>query len=179
MRRFLCMETARHKQLVVGEHVRFNVPVRGEGRGTLIIGKRSVFGYRPAPCLGTGGILLQARHPDASITIGDANAFSNNVAIIANEQVVVRDGCQIGDQVAIYDCDFHEISPTSRVDSPGPARPVVIGNNVWLGSRAMVLKGVTIGDNSVIGAMSVVTKSVPANCIAAGNPAKVIRAIEQ
>jgi maltose O-acetyltransferase len=179
MGRFLCMEKARHKQLVVGEHVCFNVPVRGEGEGTLIIGNRNTFGYRLGPYLGTGGILLQARHPDATITIGDANAFSNNVAIVANEQVLVRDGCQIGDQVVIYDCDFHEISPKSRVDSPGPARPVVIGNNVWLGSRAMVLKGVTIGDNSVIGAMSVVTKSVPANCIAAGNPAKVIRAIER
>ena len=179
MRRLLWLEKGRHRQLVVGEHVCFNVPVLGEGKGTVIIGNRNMFGYRLAPCLGTGAILLQARHPDATITIGDANAFSNNVAIVANEQVVVRDGCQIGDQVAIYDCDSHEISPTNRNDSPGPTRPVVIGSNVWLGSRVMVLKGVTIGDNSVIGAMSVVTKSIPANSIAAGNPAKVIRSIER
>lgn len=55
--------------------------------------------------------------------------------------------------------------------------PVTIGNNVWLGSRVMILKGVSIGDNSVIGASSVVTKPIPANCIAAGNPAKIIRYI--
>jgi maltose O-acetyltransferase len=85
--------------------------------------------------------------------------------------------CQIGDQVAIYDCDFHEINPSTRDRSYGPTSPVVIGNNVWLGSRVIVLKGVTIGDNSVVGAMSVVTKSIPANCVAAGIPARIIRHI--
>ncbi len=57
-------------------------------------------------------------------------------------------------------------------------KPVRIGNNVWIGSRVMVLKGASIGDNSVIAAMSVVTSAIPANCVAAGVPAKVIRKIE-
>jgi len=178
LRSFLFLERTGHKQLVVGKHVRFNVPVRGAGKGILIIGNRNAFGYGPAPRLGTGEILLQARDHKATISIGDANTFSNNVVIVANEKVVIGDGCQIGDPVAIYDCDFHEISPAVRNRSFGPTQPVIIGNNVWLGSRVMVLKGVTIGDNSVIGAMSVVTKSIPSNCIVAGNPAKVIRAIE-
>lgn len=178
LRRFLWLEKGRHRRLIVGKHVRFNVPVRGDGEGTLIIGNRNLFGYRPAPRLGTGEILLQARHPSATLTIGDANIFSNNVSIVANGEIAIGFGCQIGDQVSVYDCDFHEINPQTRCQSVGPVRPVSIGNNVWLGSRVMVLKGVTIGENSVVAAMSVVTKSVPANCIVGGNPAKIIRSIE-
>jgi acetyltransferase-like isoleucine patch superfamily enzyme len=79
---------------------------------------------------------------------------------------------------AVYDCDFHEVNQCIRSQGLGRSKPVHIGNNVGLGSRVMVLKVVTIGDNSVIAAMSVVTKSVPANCVAAGVPAKVIRSIE-
>lgn len=177
-RRFLWLENGRHKQLVVGKQVRFNVPVRGEGEGTLIIGNRNSFGFLPSIRLGTGEILLQARDPNATITIGEANAFSNNVSLVANGQISIGDRCAIGDLVTIYDCDFHEVTPQTRGSSPGPIRPVSIGNHVWLGSRVMILKGVTIGDNSVVAAMSVVTKSIPANCVAGGNPAKIIRAIE-
>jgi maltose O-acetyltransferase len=178
LRRFLWLEKGRHRQLVVGEYVRLNVPVRAEGEGTLIIGNHNAFGYGPAPRLGTGEILLQARNPNARIVIGEANMFSNNVSIVANQQITIGDRCAIGDLVSIYDCDFHEINPATRYRSDGQTKPVHIGNNVWLGSRVIVLKGVTIGDNSVIAAASVVTKSIPANCIAAGNPAKVIRLIQ-
>lgn len=122
--------------------------------------------------------MVQARSPESEIIIGERNAFSNNVAIVANERITVGNDCQIGDLVAIYDCDFHEINPATRNRSAGPTGPVSIGNNVWLGSRVMVLKGVSIGDNSVVAAMSVVTKSIPANCVVAGIPAKVIRSIE-
>jgi len=178
LQRFLWLENHRHKRLVVGKHVRFNVPLRGEGEGTLLIGDRSWFGYRPAFRLGTGEILLQARHRNATITIGEANTFSNNVCICSNEQITIGDNCQIGDLVSIFDCDFHEINPATRNHSAGLTKPVIIGNNVWLGSRVLVLKGVTIGDNSVIAAASVVTKRIPANCIAGGNPAKIIRFIQ-
>jgi maltose O-acetyltransferase len=178
LRRFLWVEKATHKRLIVGKQVRFNVPVRGEGEGTLIIGDRNMLGFRPAPRLGTGEILLQARNPEAGIVIGEANAFSNNVSIVANQQITIGDRCLIGDLVSIYDCDFHEINPVSRNRSAGLTKPVIIGNNVWLGGRVIVLKGVAIGDNSVIAAASVVTKPIPANSIAAGNPAKVIRLIQ-
>jgi maltose O-acetyltransferase len=96
---------------------------------------------------------------------------------VATKSIVIGNGCQIGDLVAIYDTDFHEINPATRNNSTGECAPVHIGNNVWLGSRVIVLKGVTIGDNSVVAAMSVVTKSLPTNCIAAGVPAKVVKAI--
>ena len=79
--------------------------------------------------------------------------------------------------MAIYDCDFHEINPESRNASVGQILPVSIGDNVWLGSRIMVLKGVSIGSHSVIAAGSIVTQSIPSRCIAAGIPAKVIKKI--
>lgn len=76
----------------------------------------------------------------------------------------------------IVDSDFHGIPPDARAE-PSPSQPVHIGNNVWLGSRVMVLKGVTIGDNAVVAAGGVVTKDVPANTLAGGVPAKVLRII--
>jgi maltose O-acetyltransferase len=161
----------------VGSGNHFHVPVRNGGRGSLIIGAKNCFGYLPAHRLGSGEILLQPRDAEAEIIIGEGNSLSNNVSIIAMGRIVIGDQCLIGDLVAIFDCDFHEIDPMNRKRSAGPVLPVQIGNNVWIGSRAVILKGVTIGDNSVIGAMSVVTKPVPPNSIAAGNPAKVISQI--
>lgn len=79
--------------------------------------------------------------------------------------------------VSIFDTDFHCIPSENRNRSLGKVAPVVISNNVWLGSRVMVLKGVTIGENSIIAAGAVVAKSIPPNVIAAGVPAKVIRTI--
>lgn len=176
--RFRWVEGPHHQRLVIGRRTRFYVPVRSAGRGALQIGSENAFGWRAAPRSGTGEILLQPRAKTSQVVIGNRNAFSNNVSLIAMGQIVLGDGCQIGDQVAIYDCDFHEIDPSNRNRSVGPILPVRIGDNVWLGSRVMVLKGVTIGHNSVVAAMSVVTKSVPDNCVVAGNPANIIRKFE-
>jgi len=152
----------------IGPGCRFHVPLRvAGGRGLLQIGSGNSFGCSMAPCVGNGAILLQPRDPNSQIRIGCENWFSNNVAIVAMSRIEIGDGCQIGDQVAIYDCDFHEVDPNHRNRSVGPTSPVRVGNNVWLGSRVLILKGVTIGDNSVVGAMSLVTRSIPANCIVA------------
>jgi acetyltransferase-like isoleucine patch superfamily enzyme len=124
--RFLWLEKGRHRQVVVGKLIRFNVPVRGGGEGTLIIGNRNSFGFCLAPRQGTGEILLQARHPDAKIVIGEANVFNNNFSMIANDQITIGNGCQIGELVTIYDCDFHEIDPLTRNHSAGLTKPVII-----------------------------------------------------
>ena len=176
-RRFVWWEGPSLRYLRIGPRTRALVPLRSGGAGRLVVGDGNSFGYGAAPVMGTGEILLQPRHPAAEIRIGDGNLFSNNVTIVANERIEIGDGCQIGDQVAIYDCDFHEIAPATRNRSCGPTRPVSIGNNVWLGSRVIVLKGVSIGENSVVAAMSVVTVSIPPNSIAAGVPARVVRTI--
>ncbi|MFZ2446303.1 MAG: acyltransferase [Syntrophobacteraceae bacterium] len=175
---FVIRGSAGCRRFEVGTGNAFNVPVRGEGPGTLIIGSKNSFGYRPAPRQGSGRILLQARGLGAEIRIGNGCASSNNISIIATQLISIGDDCLIGDNVVITDSDAHEIDPVLRASGPGPSKPVFIGKNVWLGSRVMVMKGVTIGDNSVIGAMSLVNKSIPPNCVAAGNPAKVLRNLE-
>jgi maltose O-acetyltransferase len=165
-------------RLTMDKGNRFNVPMRVNGKGTVTIGSGNSFGFGMATILGNGTILIQARTPQARITIGEKNATSNNISIVATDSINIGNRCQIGELVAIYDSDFHEINPAARNASAGEGAPVNIGNNVWLGSRVMVLKGVSIGDNSVVAAMAVVTKSLPSNCVAAGVPAKVVRIIE-
>jgi maltose O-acetyltransferase len=176
--RFKMLEGMCHSGISIGNATVFHVPVRSGGRGTVIIGDKNSFGFWGAPRLGSGEILLQPRHCNARIVIGNENAFSNNVSLIAMTEISIGNRCLIGDQVSILDSDFHEISPSSRHSGPGQSAAVKVGNNVWLGARAMILKGVSIGDNTVVGAMSLVTTSLPANCLAAGNPARMIRIID-
>jgi maltose O-acetyltransferase len=175
---FLFGEKPRHKSIELGEGVTFFAPVRGGGQGTIRIGKETKLGFLPAFRFGSGEIMLQARSPEAEIVIGENCWFSNNVELTAARSIKIGNHCLIGQAVSILDADFHEINPATRMRSEGIVGPVNIGNNVWVGSRTMVLKGVSIGDNSVIGAMSLVTKDIPANCVAAGNPARVVRKLE-
>lgn len=142
------------------------------------MGTKNTFGYSLAPRLGDGAVMLQPREAASIISIGNCNVFSNNIAIIATQRICFGSGCLIGDQVMVLDFDGHEIAAASRKRGSGVSIPVHIGNNVWLGSRTMILKGVSIGDNTVIGAMSVVVKSLPPNCVAAGVPAKILRKLE-
>lgn len=154
------------------------VPVRCDGSGTVIIGPDVVVGFRPAPRLGSGEVLLQARGEGSVISIGGGSKLSNNVSIVAEKRISVGQKCLIGDSVCITDTDAHPTDPLLRHDSSGEVSEVIIGDNVWLGSRVMVLKGSSIGDNSVIAACAVVTGSIPANVIAAGVPATVIRPLK-
>ncbi|MCU0473444.1 MAG: acyltransferase [Bacteroidales bacterium] len=108
---------------------------------------------------------------EAIIEIGDNCGFSGTV-IGAFKYIKIGKNVRSGANVLITDSDWHP--EDSRSGSP---RPVIIGENVWLGGNSVVLKGVNIGENAVIGANSVVTKNIPANVIAAGNPCKVIRII--
>lgn len=109
---------------------------------------------------------------NAELSIG--NTFINReVKIICNENIKIGDGCIIAMGTVIRDNDGgnHQILSPEYTN----AKPVKIGNHVWLGENSMVLKGVTIGDGAVVAASSVVTKDVPPRCLVAGTPAKVIR----
>jgi len=151
-----------------------NVPVRLDGIGMVSIGDKVSLGYPAGPRQGNGEILLQARTSNSRIVIGTRTAFSNNVSVIACLGVYIGADCLIGDMVSVVDSDFHGLSPENRKEQ-GKSAPVTIGDNVWLGARVMVLKGVTIGSGSLIGAGSVVTRDIPPRCLAAGSPARVIR----
>ena len=144
--------------------LRLAVPLRVDGKGSVDIGENVMLGFRLAPMVGNGHIMLQAREPSARINIGKGCIFSDNVTVIASQKVTIGDNTLIGDQVMIVDSDFHGCDPWRRTE-PGITKPVVIGNNVWIGSRCIILRGVSIGDNSVVAAGAVVTESIPANTI--------------
>lgn len=152
-----------------------SVPVRIDGQGTVKLGKGVKFGYRPASRLGSGEVHIQARTGTSHIAIGEGTHINNNSSFIIVDSLVIGSGCLIGDRVSIIDSDFHDSDPVLRHVSEGKSKPVRLGDNVWIGSNSTILKGVSIGDNTVVGAMSLVTKSLPPNCIAGGNPAKVIK----
>jgi acetyltransferase-like isoleucine patch superfamily enzyme len=117
---------------------------------------------------------------NASIEIGDDVGISGTT-ICAAVSIRVGNRCLLGADTMIFDTDFHPLSPDgrryARPEWKEISSPVVIEDDVFLGARTIVMKGVTIGTGSVIGAGSVVTKSIPAGVVAAGNPAKVIRQI--
>lgn len=108
--------------------------------------------------------------------------FGNNIyanfglTLVDDTHIYVGDCCMFGPNVVIATAG-HPILPELREQAYQYNAPVHIGRNVWIGAGALIVPGITIGDNSVIGAGSVVTKDVPANVIAVGNPAKVLREI--
>lgn len=111
-----------------------------------------------------------------NIHIGD-NFFANfNLTILDEARVVIGSHAFIGPNVSIYTA-CHPLDADTRNTSVEWAEPVTIGDNVWIGGGVTILPGVTIGDNCVIGAGAVVTHDIPADSVAAGNPAKVIRKI--
>ena len=109
-----------------------------------------------------------------NITVGEGT-FAN-YGLVALDVVEIRIGahCQIGPNVQLL-TSVHPLEPTPRACSLEAADPITIGDNVWLGGGVIVCPGVTIEDNCVVGAGSVVTKDVPAGSLAVGNPARVLR----
>lgn len=112
--------------------------------------------------------------PGARLVIGAGSYLNQGCTLAATRSIEIGERCLIGEFVAIHDTNFHAVQPSQPVKSA----PVHIGHNVWIGHRAIILAGVTIGDHAVIGAGAVVTKDVPARHVVGGNPAKLIRVLE-
>ena len=110
------------------------------------------------------------------IEVGKAFFANYNCTIIDVAKVKIGDNCMLAPNVAIYTAG-HPVHPDTRRSMYEYGKPVTIGDNVWIGGNAVILPGVTIGSNSVIGAGSVVTHDIPSWSIAAGNPCRVIRTI--
>lgn len=122
--------------------------------------------------------LMTDTKKDALIDIGDGTRI-NGASIHATERVTIGRRCLIAANVTIIDSDGHGVDPDERALSNPVSRPVTIEDNVWIGMNALILKGVTIGKNSVVGAGSVVTRSIPPDSVAAGNPARVVKTLEK
>ncbi len=117
----------------------------------------------------------------AELVIGDRVSVNYQTTISVAKSVRIGDDTMIAGNVQIYDNVSHPLSPARRLRHDSftldEAAPVVIGRNCWIGNQAIIMRGVTIGDNSVVAASSVVTKSVPPNTLVGGNPARVIKSI--
>ncbi|MGW5327561.1 sugar O-acetyltransferase [Streptomyces sp. NPDC004014] len=112
----------------------------------------------------------------SNISIGARTFVNYNLTALDVAAITIGEDCQIGPGVQLL-TPTHPLEPRPRRDKLEAARPITIGDNVWIGGGAIVLPGVTIGENSVIGAGAVVTKDVPANVVAVGNPARVVRSL--
>lgn len=112
----------------------------------------------------------------SNLSIGD-NVFVNfNAVILDCAPVTIGDGTQIGPGVQLLAAD-HPRDPQTRRDLLELARPISIGSNVWLGAAAIVLPGVSVGADSIIGAGSVVTRNIPSGVVAVGSPCRVVRTL--
>lgn len=120
-------------------------------------------------------VSLVVVRPEARLVIEDHVVINWGVNIGVVQEVAIGAHSLIADDCIIYDTDWHA-TDVSRSEVPGS--PTRIGRNVWLGARVIVLKGVTIGDNAVVGANSTVTQDLPANVLAVGSPARVVKDIE-
>ena len=129
---------------------------------------------------------------EGTCTVGDFSML-NGALIMAEEHIEIGSYCMMSWNVGIADSDFHPLDATKRkIDTmalapfykdrpPRPVlktAPVIIRDNVWIGMNAVILKGVTIGENSVVAAGAVVTKSVPENVVVAGNPAIIVKQLQ-
>ena len=151
-------------------------PVLFVGPGRVALGERVLFGWRNSPLFYSGYCHLEVATEAATIEVGDRTEFNNNVFLKSDGAGIRigRDGL-FGPYVEILDSDFHELDPARRKAGTQQAKAVEIGDNVFVGGGARILKGANIGSDSVIGAGSVVTGEIPAGVVAAGTPARVVR----
>lgn len=142
---------------------------------SLVIGERCIF--RSALWSNQVGVdrpcQISTLRPGALLRVGATCGFSGTV-LAAAESIVLGERVVCGANVTITDTDWHGVLPDMRREVPKSA-PVEIGNDVWIGLNVLVLKGVRIGQGSVIAAGSVVTRDVPEGVVAAGSPAVVVR----
>lgn len=162
-----------------GKNIELTGPVIIKNSGTIEIGDQFLFSsawHKP--------IYISLLRPEARLIIEGGLSRSGTAGIgLGTEISLVKEvfigaDAMIGSDCLIYDTDWHNLDGLD-VDRDIPVAPVRIGRGVWLTNRVIVLKGVTIGDNTVVAANSVVTKDLPNNVLAGGSPARVIRPIER
>lgn len=158
--------------------------VRVRGKGRILIGPGVKFNsgiyFNP---IGGDGHLSIVCYQDAEIIIGDESGLSN-CCLVSKSKIVIGKRVLIGGSVKIYDTDFHSLNSSHWNDRyldslHTKSQPVYIEDNVFIGGHSIILKGVTIGHNSIVGAGSVVTKNIPEFQLWGGNPARFIKVIRK
>lgn len=145
--------------------VRLNGRARIAGRGELVLGLG-------VSLVGTIVPIELETYTNGRIEIGDHTFINYGSSITARTSVKIGSHCHLGHYTFIMDNNQHDV--VRHMELP-PSAPVIIEDNVWIGSKALILPGVVIGTQAVIGAGSIVTHSIPPRCVAAGNPARILR----
>ena len=191
MNSFLQTHLARYKyhaNIKINKWVSFVVQdnVKLSIQGKLEIGKIwSGWGAAPTTFLIKSGAFVEANNfdlhaggtlvvmKDAHLNLGKNNYINRNSTLVCSQEISLGEHVIIAQNVIIRDSDIHHIIDDDK-ELPNSA-PIHIGNNVWIGTGAIILKGVNIGDGAIIAAGAVVTNDVPEHSVVAGNPAKVIK----
>jgi maltose O-acetyltransferase len=161
-------------KIVSGQPV-IRQPVLFCGKGRIVFEGKVRLGYYPSPYFYSGYSHIEARTVESVIRIGGGTYVSNSCVFISEGPgIKIGQKCLIGPEVCIYDSDFHGLSERKMPQKEA----VEIGDNVFIGARVIIVKGVRIGNNATIGAGAVVSRHVPANTVVAGNPAKVVKVLE-
>ena len=158
--------------VAIGDHTVIYGTLIIEASGEVTIGNHCGFG-----CFRHQINRIDSRQPSARVVIGP-HSFFNGAHVTAWTTIEFGPRCIVSDAL-IEDDDYHSIDinrwdPAAKVKS----FPISVGENVWIGSRAAVLKGVTIGNNSVVGLGTIVRKSVPENCVVIGNPQQIVKELD-
>lgn len=150
-------------------NVPFSVRLRGrvrlEGTGKVVLGEGVSLNGTIVP-------IELATYASGLIAIGDQTFINYGCSIAARASVKIGANCHLGHYLFVTDNNQHDI--VEHWELP-PSNPVIIEDNVWIGSKVVILPGVRIGSRAVVGAGSIVTKDIPPSCVAVGNPARVIR----
>jgi acetyltransferase-like isoleucine patch superfamily enzyme len=148
-------------------------PVVLAGPGTISFEGGVAFGWEQGPGFFSGYSYVEARAPASRVAFGEGTHLNNGAAIVSEGPgVSIGRRCLIGTGVTIYDSDFHSLDAEARHAGAQGMAAVVIEDDVFLGTKVIVLKGVTVGAGSVVGAGAVVVADVPPKAVVAGNPAR-------
>ena len=155
------------------DHVGTRVRLRGRpavtNHGRMVIGDR-------VQLVSTIATLELVADDGGLLEICERTLVNFGCSLVATQHVRIGARCHIGPYTMMLDNDFHRVEPERRLERP-PSKPIIVEDNVWIGARVIVMAGVTVGEDSCIGAGSVVTSDVPKRSLFAGVPAKFIRGL--
>lgn len=166
-------------RLLRGERVVFGPGFRANRKLVLKGPGRVIFGANVNAWAHEERNVIITYDRDVTIRVG-SNVRLNGVGLMAKRGITIGDNCILGSTLLV-DTDFHSVRRDRATNPHAPvlSAPIAVGDNVWLAGQTVVLKGVTIGANSVIGFRAVVTRDVPPDVIVAGNPARVVRGLDE